>query len=85
MVEVVNVRPSQNGTVYLEISESDANGRVIAKTGAVIWSSNASRMLSEFQKAMGAVVGPSVKLLVRAKPVFKSAYGFGIKIDAIDR
>ena len=84
MVEVVNVRPSQNGTVYLEISERDANGRVVAKSGAVIWSNNASRILSEFQKTTGAVAGPGVKLLVRAKPVFKSAHGFGIEIDAID-
>ena len=84
MVEVVNVRPTQNGTVYLEISERDANGSVVAKSGAVIWSGNASRILSEFQKATGAVVGPGVKLLVLAKPVFKPMHGFGIEIDAID-
>jgi exodeoxyribonuclease VII large subunit len=84
MVEVISARVHSNGTVYLEISERDANGSVIAKSGAVIWSSNASRILPEFEKATGAVIGPGVKLLVRAKPVFKPAHGFSIEIDAID-
>ena len=70
--------------MYLEISERDANSSVIAKSGVVIWSSNAGRILGDFKKATEAVVGPGVKLLVRAKPVFKAAHGFSIEIDAID-
>lgn len=57
---------------------------MVAKSSAVIWSKNVSRIFPEFQKATGAVVGPGVKLLVRAKPVFKAAHGFSIEIDAID-
>ena len=55
MVEVVSARMHSNGNgngnVYLELSESDANGRVVAKSGAVIWSSNAGRILGDFEKA----------------------------------
>ena len=71
-VEVVSARAHSNGNVYLEISESDVSGSVIAKSGAVIWASNANRILPEFEKATGAMVGPGIKLLVRAKPGFKA-------------
>lgn len=48
------------------------------------WANTASRILPEFERATGASIAPGIKLLVRAKPVFKAQYGFGIEIDAID-
>jgi exodeoxyribonuclease VII large subunit len=50
----------------------------------MIWSSTASKILPEFEAATGAVLGPGIKLLVRARPVFKANYGFSLEIDAID-
>ena len=66
----------RNGHVYLEVSERDANGVVVAKASAAIWASTASRILPEFERATGAQISPGIKLLVRAKPVFKPQYGF---------
>ncbi len=83
LVEVVDARV-RNGHVYLEISERDANGLVVAKASAAIWANTASRILPEFEKATGAQIGPGIKLLVRAKPVFKPQFGFSVEIDAID-
>jgi exodeoxyribonuclease VII large subunit len=83
MVEVVDTR-LRNGHVYVEISERGPDGTVLAKSNAVIWANNASRILPEFERATGATVGPGIKLLVRARPVFKAQYGFSIEIDAID-
>lgn len=83
LVEVVDTRV-RNGHVYLEISERDSAGVVVAKASAAIWSSTASRILPEFEKATGAQIGPGIKLLVRAKPVFKPQFGFSLEIDAID-
>ncbi|MCZ2498286.1 exodeoxyribonuclease VII large subunit [Xylophilus sp. Kf1] len=82
LVEVVEARI--RGHVYLELSERDAGGQQIAKAGAMIWSSTASKILPEFEAATGAVLGPGIKLLVRARPVFKANYGFSLEIDAID-
>jgi len=82
LVEVVEARI--RGHVYLELSERDASGQQIAKAGAMIWSSTASRILPDFEAATGAVLGPGIKLLVRARPVFKANYGFSLEIDAID-
>ena len=83
LVEVLDAR-LRNGHVYLELSERDASGQVLAKANAMIWASNASRILPEFERATGATLGPGIKLLVRARPVFKPQYGFSLELDAID-
>jgi exodeoxyribonuclease VII large subunit len=83
LVEVVDTRV-RNGHVYMEVSERDGNGAITAKATAVIWASQANRILPEFQQATGAQLGPGIKLLVRARPVFKPQFGFSLEIDAID-
>lgn len=83
LVEVVDTRV-RNGHVYMEVSERDSNGAITAKATAVIWASQANRILPEFQQATGAQLGPGIKLLVRARPVFKPQFGFSLEIDAID-
>jgi exodeoxyribonuclease VII large subunit len=83
LVEVVELRVN-GGHVYLEVSERDAHGAVLAKARAVIWQSTASAILPAFEQATGAQMAPGIKLLVRARPVFKAQYGFSLDIDAID-
>lgn len=82
LVEVVEART--RGHVYMEVSERDGSGQPIAKARAMIWSSTAARILPEFERATGAVINAGIKLLVRAKPVFNTQYGFSLEIDAID-
>lgn len=83
LVEVVDAR-LRNGHVYLELSERDASGQVLAKANAMVWASTAARILPEFERTTGATLGPGIKLLVRARPGFKPQYGFSLEIDAID-
>lgn len=83
MVDVVDLRIN-GGHVRLDLSERDAKGAVLAKTGAVIWQSIANTILPEFERATGAQLSPGIKLLVRARPVFKAQHGFSLEIDAID-
>lgn len=83
LVEVLDAR-LRNGHVYLELSERDASGQLLAKANGMIWASNASRILPEFERATGATLDPGIKLLVRARPVFKPQYGFSLELDAID-
>jgi exodeoxyribonuclease VII large subunit len=66
------------------VSERDSGGSVLAKASAVIWQSTANTILPEFERATGAQLAPGIKLLVRARPVFKPLYGFTIEVDAID-
>jgi exodeoxyribonuclease VII large subunit len=83
LVEVVELR-SNGGHVFMGVSERDSSGSVLAKTSAVIWQSTANTILPEFERATGAQLAPGIKLLVRARPVFKPMHGFSIEIDAID-
>ena len=83
LVEVIDTRV-RNGHVYMEVSERDGNGVITAKATAVIWASQANRILPEFQQATGAQLGPGIKLLVRARPVFKPQFGLSLEIDSID-
>lgn len=83
LVEVVELR-SNGGHVFMGVSERGSGGSVLAKTSAVIWQSTANTILPEFERATGAQLAPGIKLLVRARPVFKPLHGFSIEIDAID-
>jgi len=83
MVEVVELR-TVKGHVFMEVSERDSHGAVLAKTTAVIWQSTANAILPEFERATGAQLAHGIKLLVRTRPVFKPLHGFTLEIDAID-
>lgn len=82
-VEVINVR-AQNGHVYLELSERDAQGRVLAKANGAIWASTAAKILPRFEAMTGATLAPGIKLLLQARPVFKAQYGFSLEVVDID-
>lgn len=84
VVEVVNARSHSNGHVYLELSERDADGRVLAKAAGVIWASTAARVLPRFESATGAQLAPGIKLLIQVRPVFKAQYGFSLDVFDID-
>lgn len=83
ILEVVQVK-MHSGHVYLEVSERDATGQIVAKAQATIWASTAQRILPAFEQATGATIGPGIKLLVSARPVFKAKHGFSLDIEAVD-
>lgn len=83
IVEVMELNVS-NRHVYLGLSERDVNGAVLAKVRGVIWGSVAYNILPVFEKATGVQLAPGLKLMVRARPVFKELHGFSLEIDAID-
>ena len=81
--EVLNVSV-KTGHVYLELSERDSDGRVLAKALGTIWSRAADRILPAFEQATGAQLAPGIKLLVLAKPTFKAQFGLSLDITEID-
>lgn len=81
-LEIVSVRNHASGHVYLEVGDN-RNGSATAKCSATIWKS-AAGIVSDFETVTGARFAAGVKLLVRARPVFKAMFGFSLEIDAID-
>ena len=75
---------ANSGHVYMGVCEREARGGVLAKSNAVTWQSTANAILPAFERATGAQLAPGIKLLVRARPVFKAQHGFTLEIDAID-
>ena len=82
-LEVVKASNSK-GSWYLEVSERDLSGNVIATAKAIIWPDVAKRIIPEFEKDTGATIGPGIKLLVRIKPDFSPKYGLSLVLDALD-
>lgn len=79
------VRASLNkGHCYLELSERSEDGVVVAQARAVIWSRTAQTLLADFRRATGAELDAGIKVMLRAKPVFKPQFGFSLEVDAID-
>jgi exodeoxyribonuclease VII large subunit len=82
-VDVVNVTV-RNKHVYVELSERDEDGTVVAQARGAIWARTAERIVPEFERATGAQLAPGIKLLVLVRPVFKAQYGFSLDITGID-
>ncbi|TWO71530.1 exodeoxyribonuclease VII large subunit [Caenimonas sedimenti] len=82
-VDVVNATV-KNRHVYLELSERNEEGAVVAQARGTIWARTADRIVPEFERASGAQLAPGIKLLVLAKPVFNAQYGFSLDITSID-
>lgn len=83
LVEVVQAQ-QRNGHVFLELSERNQYGNVIAQARAVMWANVANEVLPRFEKETGAVLAPGIKLLAQAKPSFHTQYGFSLFIEDID-
>ncbi len=82
-VEVVKV-DARRGHVYLELTERSAEGGSLAQARATIWADTANTIVPQFEQATGAVLGPGIKLLVRARPTVHPQYGLSLTIDGID-
>lgn len=83
LVEVSRVN-SSNGNVFLELSERNAKGDVLAQARGTIWAARAAQILPEFQRATGVEIAAGIKLLVRARPTANPRYGLSLDIDAIN-
>lgn len=74
----------RKGVVYLEVAERDAVGSPRAQARALIWGDTAQKIVPAFERATGAVLGPGIKLMVRARPQVHPLYGLSLVIDEID-
>jgi len=83
-VEVVNAQIGNGDIVYLELSERNPQGNVLAQARAIIWGNVARTLLPRFTRETGVELAPGIKLLVLAKPSFHVQYGFSLFIEDID-
>ena len=83
IAEISNINRNR-GHVYLELSETNDQGQTKASCRAMIWQSNAERLLSRFETETGSEFAVGQKVLILAEVSFHEQYGFSFVIQDID-
>ena len=83
IAEISNINKNR-GHVYLELSETNAQGQTLASCRAMIWQSNVNRLLSRFETETGSEFAVGQKVLLLAEVSFHEQYGFSFVIQDID-
>ncbi|HIE39922.1 MAG TPA: exodeoxyribonuclease VII large subunit, partial [Thiomicrorhabdus sp.] len=81
--EIANLN-TRRGHVYLELTQSDAQGKTIASCRAMIWQSQATGLLKRFETETGSALAAGQKILLLAEVSFHEQYGFSIVVQDID-
>ncbi len=83
MAEIANLN-TRRGHVYLELTQSDAQGKTIASCRAMIWQNQATGLLKRFEAETGSPLAIGQKILLLAEVSFHEQYGFSIVVQDID-
>ncbi len=81
--EVSAVKARSGGHCYLELSQSNENG-LIAKVGAIIWSSKYRFIAPYFETVTGSPVSEGMVILAEVQVNYSQLYGFSLIINDID-
>lgn len=72
-----------SGHCYPELVEKE-NGKVIAETKAILWSSDYQRIERNFRRILNEPLKDGIKILIFARITFDAKYGFALVISDID-
>jgi len=83
IAEIANLNRNR-GHIYLELSETNAQGQTLASCRAMIWQSQVERLLGRFSLETGSELAVGQKILLLAEVNFHEQYGFSFVIQDID-
>lgn len=83
MAEIANLN-ERRGHLYLELTESNAQGQTLAQCRAMLWASQAPRILTQFETQTGSALAIGQKVLLLAEMTFHEQYGFSMVVQDID-
>lgn len=83
-IEINQVKPSGGNLYVSAIERASDGGREIAKTTAIIWSSNLNTVVAKFSSGTGMELAPGIQILVLVKVEMRAQHGFSIQIIDID-
>ncbi|BBN59625.1 exodeoxyribonuclease VII large subunit [Hydrogenovibrio marinus] len=81
--EVANMN-ERRGHWYFELTETTEEGAQLASCRAMIWQSQAERLLRKFADETGSDLAPGQKVLLMVEPTFHEKFGFSLVIQDID-
>lgn len=83
IAEIGNLSSSR-GHYYFDLTENDTKGQAIASSRAMLWASNANRVLKEFSQTTGAELQIGQQVLLEVSVSFSPKFGFSLVIENID-
>jgi len=83
IAEVANIN-QRRGHYYLELTETNDQGQVVASCRAMIWQSQAEALLNRFEIETGSKLEVGQKVLVLTEASFHAQYGFSLVIQDLD-
>ena len=83
IAEIANIN-ERRGHYYFELTETDESGKSLANCRAMIWQSQAERLLTKFKTDTGSELAIGQKVLLLAEASFHAQYGFSLVIQDID-
>lgn len=81
--EIANIN-ERRGHIYLELSENNDQGQTLASCRAMIWASNASRLLARFEQVTGSVLQDGQNVLIQVSVNFHEKFGFSLVVEDLD-
>lgn len=81
--EIANIN-ERRGHIYLELSENNDQGQTLASCRAMIWASNASRLLARFEQVTGSVLQDGQSVLIQVSVNFHEKFGFSLVVEDLD-
>lgn len=81
--EVSAMKVRSGGHCYLELSQSGENG-LVAKAGAVVWSSKYRFLAPYFESVTGSPLSEGMSVLVQVQVNYSHLYGLSLIINDID-
>ena len=82
--EISSVSVKSNGHCYLELSQSDEGGTLVAKARAVIWRSRYSTLLKSFIEQTGQAPEAGMEVLLQVQVSFSPLWGLTLTVEDID-
>ena len=82
--EISSVSVKSNGHCYLELSQSDEGGTLVAKARAVIWRSRYSTLLKSFIEQTGQAPEAGMEVMLQVQVSFSPLWGLTLTVEDID-
>ena len=81
--EVSAVKARNGGHCYMELSQTE-DGRLVAKAGAIMWSSKYRFIAPYFQSVTGSPLSEGMVILAQVQVTYSELYGLSFIINDID-
>lgn len=82
--EISEGHTAGSGHYYMELIETDAQKRTVAKARAMMWATTYFDLLPKFEDATGQRLAAGMKVMLLVTPQFHELYGYSLTVQDID-